>query len=194
MTVHNVKMGKLNNIAFDNYSKTIMKVRTQQAEVTSLKPYLEYFSSLTLKAYFTSNNMVTPILPIYTNRNIITIGDMINEINYPTIAGGYLNNAVIKDRIPKQIFKGKDMCRAKGVNIAVGNEITLPNCTNSSWTTDNTASKNIRLALIKTNLISHDIWYLQDKFGFSDEEMQSVPQAPFKYKWETFKDTAFRAS
>ena len=32
------------------------------------------------------------------------------------------------------------------------------------------------------------------KFGFSDEDMQSVPQAPFKYLRETFKDTAFRAS
>ncbi len=134
-------IGKLNNIAFDNYSKTIMKVRTQQAEVTSLKPYLEHFLSLSLKAYFTNNNMVTPILPMYTNRNIITLGDMINEINYPTIAGGYLNNAVIKDRIPKQIFKGMEMCRTKVINIAVGNEITLPNCTNSSWTVDNTASK-----------------------------------------------------
>ena len=50
------------------------------------------------------------------------------------------------------------------------------------------------MALIKANLISHDLWYLQDKFGFSDEDMQSVPQAPFKYLRETFKDTAFRAS
>ena len=73
------------------------------------------------------------------------------------------------------------MCRTKGINIAVGNEITLPNCTNSSWTTDNTTAKNIRLALIKEKLISHDLWYLQDKFGFTDEDMQSVPQAPFKY-------------
>jgi hypothetical protein len=40
--------------------------------------------------------MVTPILPMYTNRNVITLGDMINEINYPTIAGGYLNNRTKK--------------------------------------------------------------------------------------------------
>ena len=39
--------------------------------------------------------------------------------------------------------------------------------------------KDIRLALIKVNLIAHDLGYLQDKFGFSDEDMQSVPQAPF---------------
>ena len=43
----------------------------------------------------------------------------------------------------------------------------------------NITSKDIRLALIKVNLISHDLGYLQDKFGFSDEDMQSVPQAPF---------------
>ena len=24
----------------------------------------------------------------------------------------------------------------------------------------------------------HDLGYLQDKFGFSDEDLQSVPQAP----------------
>ena len=55
----------------------------------------------------------------------------------------------------------------------------MPNCTNVSWTTDNIASKDIRLALIKVNLIAHDLGYLQDKFGFSDGDMQSVPQAPF---------------
>ena len=28
---------------------------------------------------------------MYINRNIITLGDMIHEINFPTIAGGFLN-------------------------------------------------------------------------------------------------------
>ena len=51
--------------ALDNYCKTLMKVRTQPAEITSIKPYLEYFSSMHLKAYFTNNNAVTPILPMY---------------------------------------------------------------------------------------------------------------------------------
>ena len=110
-------IGKLNKIALDNYCKTLMKVRTQQADITSIKPYLEHFSSLTLKAYFTNYNTVTAILPMYINRNIITLGDMINEITYPTIAGGFLNNEVIKVRIPKQIFKGMDMCRLNGINI-----------------------------------------------------------------------------
>ena len=83
--------------------------RTQQAEVTSLKPYLAHFSSMHLKAYFTNNDMVTPILTMYINRNIITLGNMINEINYPTMAGAFLNNSIIKDRIPKQVFKGIEM-------------------------------------------------------------------------------------
>ena len=65
------------------------------------------------------------------------------------------------------------------------------NCTNFSWTIYNMKSKDIRLALIKVNLIFHDLGYLQDKFDFSDEDMQSVPQAPFEYLRETFKDTAF---
>ena len=38
-----------------------------------------------------NNNQVTPILPKYINRNIITLGEMINEINFPTIAGGFLH-------------------------------------------------------------------------------------------------------
>ena len=38
-----------------------MKVRTQQANITSIKPYLDHFSSMHLKAYFTNNDMVTPI-------------------------------------------------------------------------------------------------------------------------------------
>ena len=67
---------------------------------------MQCLSSLTLKAYSTNNNIVTPTLPMYINRNIITLGDTINEINFPTIAGGFLNNIVIKDRIPKQVFKG----------------------------------------------------------------------------------------
>ena len=58
-------ISNMNNIALDNYCSTLMKVRTQQAELTSIKPYLEYFSSLTLKAYFTNNDLITPILPMY---------------------------------------------------------------------------------------------------------------------------------
>ena len=81
------------------------------------------------------------------------------------------------------------MRRLNGINITVPNKITLPNCTNISWTVDSIASKDIRLALIKVNPISHDLRYLQDEFGFSDEDMQSVPQAPFKYLRETFKDS-----
>ena len=41
----------------------------------------------------------------------------------------------------------------------------MPNCTNASWTIDNIAAKDIRLALIKVNLISHVLGYLQEKFG-----------------------------
>ena len=43
---------------------------------------------------------------MYIFRNIITLGDMINEINFPTIAGGFPNNVIIKDRIPKQVLRG----------------------------------------------------------------------------------------
>ena len=56
--------------ALDNYCSTLMKVRTQQSEATCLKPYLEPFSSTHLRACFTNNDMVTPILPMYIKRNI----------------------------------------------------------------------------------------------------------------------------
>ena len=72
------------------------------------------------------------------------------------------------------------MCSTNEINLVVNNEITMPNCTNLSWTIDNIATKDIRLALAKVNLKSHDLLYLQEKFGFSDEDMQSVPQDPFK--------------
>ena len=72
------------------------------------------------------------------------------------------------------------MCSTNEINLVVNNEITMPNCTNLSWTIDNIATKDIRLALTKVNLKSHDLLYLQEKFGFSDEDMQSVPQDPFK--------------
>ena len=34
------------------------------------------------------------------------MGEIINEINYPRIARGFLNNAITKDIITKQAFKG----------------------------------------------------------------------------------------
>ena len=56
---------------------------------------------------------------------------------------GFLNNAKIKERIPKEVFKGMDICRENGLNLVVNNEITMPNCTNSSWAIDNITAKNI---------------------------------------------------
>ena len=35
---------------------------------------------------------------------------------------------------------------------------------------------------------------IREKFDFTEEDMQSVPQNPFTYLKNTFKDTAFRAS
>ena len=50
-----------------------------------------------------------------------------------------------------------------------------------------------RVVLTKSTLIAHDPEYIQEKF-FSEEDMLSVPQNPFKYPRETLKDTAFRES
>ena len=50
----------------------LMKVRTQQVEATCPKPYLEYFASIHLKAYFTNNDNVTSTLPMYIGCDGIT--------------------------------------------------------------------------------------------------------------------------
>ena len=56
-------IGNLKNIVLNNYSSPQMKIRAQQREATSIKPYLGYFLSIHLKAYFTNND--TPILGMY---------------------------------------------------------------------------------------------------------------------------------
>ena len=61
------------------------------------------------------------------------------------------------------------MCRLNKFNIVVGDEVTLPNCTNVSWTADNIASKDIKLALLKVNLIAHDLGFMCQLSKAKDE-------------------------
>ena len=42
---------------------------------------------------------------------------------------------------------------------------------------------------IKT--IAYDLDFLKNKFQFSDEDMTKVPQNPFTYLRQLYKDTAF---
>ena len=42
-----------------------------------------------------NNEMVTLILGMYLNRSIKTMGEIINEINFPIVGGGFLNNIII---------------------------------------------------------------------------------------------------
>ena len=77
-------------------------------------------------------------------------------MNNPTIAGGFLNNAIMKDRIPKQVFEGMEICRTNGINLVANSEITMPNCTNTSWTVDSITARDIRLALTPgTSVFTH---------------------------------------
>ena len=74
----------MNNTALDSYCNTLMKVRTQQAEAISLNPYLEYFASIHLKAYFINNDNVAPIMPMYiyaipSNFAILRVGFLLIE-------------------------------------------------------------------------------------------------------------------
>ena len=51
------------------------------------------------------------------------MGEMINQINYPTVAGGFLNNAIIKDKIHKQVFKGMEICSSNDIGMVEGNDL-----------------------------------------------------------------------
>ena len=64
---------------------------------------------------------------------------MINEILYPTVAiqEGFLNRRTIKGQIPSQIWRGLQTCQEKGIQCMPGNEIRLPNCTNTKCTIEN---------------------------------------------------------
>ena len=43
-------------------------------------------------------------------------------------------------------------------------------------------------------MINLDLENVREKFNFSEEDIQRVPQNLFTYLGETFKDTAFRTS
>ena len=54
----------------------------------------------------------------------------------------------IKKQIPTQIFKGLQICQENGIQCIPGNDIRLPNCTNTKWTDQNINTKDIRLAIM----------------------------------------------
>ena len=88
-----VTISNLNNIALDNYCSTLMKVRTEQADLTSIKPYKEHFSSLTLKAYFTNNGFY----PLYLCQAEVCPSDAERQkwkLNWKSNRDGYI------DRVP----------------------------------------------------------------------------------------------
>ena len=122
------------------------------------------------------------------------MASMINEILFPTVLQGFLARPMVKRHVPRQIFKGLEICQAKGIHIAPTNETRIPNCNNTVWTIDNIKTKDIRQALIIENTTSHDREYIREKFDFTEEDMQSVSQNQFTYLRNTFKDIAFRAS
>ena len=47
---------------------------------------------------------------------------------------------------------------------------------------------------MKQTTITQDLEHVRNKFNFSEADMESVPQNPFTFLREIFKDTAFRAS
>ena len=107
---------------------------------------------------------------------------VINETLYPTILirAGILIRITIKDNIPPQILRGLQMCRQNGIQCIPGDDIKLPNFTNTKWTTENITTKDVRTSLLRDDLITQDLEHVRIKFNFSEADMQSVPQNPFK--------------
>ena len=60
------------------------------------------------------------------------MGEIINEINFPTAAGGFLNNIVIQYRTRKLVFRGMEICRAKDINMLANDYIKMPNFKDTS--------------------------------------------------------------
>ena len=172
----------------------LQKIKNQDTDANCVKPFLEYFISLDMKAYFTHNQRIKPYLNLFYNRNIKSMEQMMNEIRYPTIAQGFINREAIKAAIPKQILEGLQICQARQINILTNQEIRMPNCTDTTWTTENIKTKEIRIAITNIKTITYDLDFLKNKFQFSDEDMTKVPQNPFTYLRQVFKDTAFRTS
>ena len=48
--------------------------------------------------------------------------------------------------------------------------------------------------IMKQTTIIQDLEHVRNKFNFSEADMDSVPNNPFTYLREIFKDTAFRSS
>ena len=166
-------INEMNNIAFTNYCSTLMKIRTQQADITSITPYLEYYQSLDSRALYIENEEARNAVNIFVTRGIKTMEKTISEILYPTVAvqAGFLNRRTIKNNIPTQILRGLQICRENGIQCIPGDDIKLPNCTNTKWTIENITTKDIRTALISEHLIIQDLEHVRIKFNFTEADM-----------------------
>ena len=78
----------MNEITFTNHCNTLMKMRTQQAEITSITTYLEYYQSLDARVLFVNNPVARQAINVFTNRGIKTMDKVITETLYPTIRQG----------------------------------------------------------------------------------------------------------
>ena len=63
-------LNKMNHIANNNYNTNLQKIKNQDTDANCIKPFLEYFISLDMKAYFTHNQRIKPYLNLFYNRNI----------------------------------------------------------------------------------------------------------------------------
>ena len=73
---------------------------------------------------------------------------MINEINFARVAGNFLNSKAIKEKIHRRLFWVLEICKAMGINLVSNNDIKMSNCTDTSCTIHNIATKEIRIAFI----------------------------------------------
>ena len=75
----------------------MMKIRTQQADITSKTPYLEFYQSLDARALFINNATARQAITIFTNRGIKTMDKhFVNNNSLPGFLGEYLHVNVLR--------------------------------------------------------------------------------------------------
>jgi hypothetical protein len=96
-----------------------------------------------MKTYFTHNQRIKPYLNLFYNRKIKSMEQIMNEIRYPTVTQGFINRETIKPAMPKQILEGLQICQTRHIITIRNEEIRMPNCTGTVWTTESIKTREI---------------------------------------------------
>jgi hypothetical protein len=71
------------------------------------------------------------------------------------------NIKTIKAALPKQILEDLQVCQVRIINIITNEEIRMPNCTETVWTTENIKTKEIKITLTNITTIAYHLDFLK---------------------------------